>query len=144
LTGDAATDAMRPMWEGGPLAGIPDSPRIALVVSPGAEPGGPLPGKPMAKIKAAMSARHVPADAKAKVVVKVSGINKTKLVGKLKVDWGKGSKTVNLRRADKGKRTVVLPKLPKGLYRVKVIYRDPVGDYMDTWADTIRFRVVKR
>jgi hypothetical protein len=49
----------------------------------------------------------------------------TKTVGKktVKVKWsGRSSKTVKLTAKSKGKIAIVLPKLPKGTYKVTVTY----------------------
>jgi hypothetical protein len=147
LTGDAARDATREMWEGGP-AQIPDSPRIALVgvgtgdvnameVLPADSVG--FATKTVAK---AVSAR-VRVGSKAKVKVRVtSGAENSRPAGTLMVTWRGGSKKVTLRPHDKGKKTVVLGRLPRGTHSVRVSYKpSPASPYAPSKAKRTRLTV---
>jgi len=63
--------------------------------------------------------------AKVTITVKAGSITK-KPAGKLKLTYGKSSRTYTLKAAKKGKLIVTLPKLKKGTYKIKVKYT-PAG-----------------
>ncbi|MDR3202376.1 MAG: Ig-like domain repeat protein, partial [Bifidobacteriaceae bacterium] len=73
--------------------------------------------RPTVKAKLAKKSIKASARAKVTVTVKVSGVAGP--AGKVKVKFGKKTKTYTLKAASNGKRTVKLPKLKKGAHKIK-------------------------
>jgi alpha-L-rhamnosidase len=88
-----------------------------------AKPPVVVPGKvsPSVSFKISSSTVKVGRTARARVIVKAKGVRAP--VGTLTIKRGsKTLKVVTLRASDKGKRSFVLPKLPRGKYTLKVVY----------------------
>jgi hypothetical protein len=128
LAGESADDAIRDTLDGGP-GQIPSSPRIALkpAIFPRPEPsldGDGQVGSMCTEVVAKTVPGRVRAGSKATVRVSVVGADHfSQLSGTVTVTWKGGSKKVALRGEDNGRTTVVLPRLPQGVYTVKVKYR---------------------
>ncbi len=74
------------------------------------------------KVKAALKKKTVKRSQRARVTVTVNAGVTKKPTGKIKVTYGKKSKTYTLKKSHKGKLTVKLPKLSKGKHTVRAKY----------------------
>jgi len=94
-----------------------------------------------AKVTVKLKKKKVSHSAKAKVVVKIKTKGIAKPKGKIRVTFGKKSKTVTIKPKHKGKITVTLPKLKKGTYKIKAKYT-PKGAFK-TYTSAKTSKVVK-
>jgi hypothetical protein len=76
--------------------------------------------------------------ATATVKVKADGV---KPEGKVKVSWGKNSKTVFMGAADKGRVEVQLPKLAQGRHKVAVDFTDLTGKISESKTERLTLKV---
>ena len=75
------------------------------------------------KVSVALKKKTIKRKARARVTIKVNVGHLTKRPhGKVKVSYGKKSKTYTLKKSRKGKLTVKLPKLKKGTYTIRARY----------------------
>jgi hypothetical protein len=60
----------------------------------------------------------------------------------VRVSWGASFKVVRLKASDKGKVTVRLPRVDRGIHRFTVTYADKAGNVRGAVAKAVRVRVL--
>jgi hypothetical protein len=75
-----------------------------------------------------------------RVKVSVAGTNSP--VGKLRVTWKGGKRTVRLTKADHGRASVALPNLPKGSHSITIKYVASSGSVRSSAAKPFRVKVI--
>jgi hypothetical protein len=75
-----------------------------------------------------------------RVTVKVPGVKRP--AGTVRVSWGSSFKAVRLKASAKGKVTVRLPRVARGMHRFTVTYADSSGTVRGATAKAVRVRVL--
>jgi hypothetical protein len=114
-----------PVVDNGLMGPVRTSPyrQVALDVTPPAPPVVSPPGKVTASVSFKLSSGSVVKGTRvrATIAVKAKGISSPS--GKVVIQKnGRTVKTLTLRTKDMGRRTITVPKLPKGTYRLRVVY----------------------